>query len=320
MKNLTLSLIDFSSIELQADSNIIINEPSIYYKNIKHNLEGLEGSNNFELWFDNLLWINYCILYHDISIEESLDLCSSLKKVEESNKELQELIRIWKEDESNISTVQRFMINDVIIDFYECLITNIYENEFFELDSFNSLVEDYKPRLFEISYLKSSDNIKITKEDDAKHLQQMWLKTGLHLINKHFGVKSFIDDNGNEGYTYSNWIDKDNFSLNFFEEDFDVNECFGSYSPYGFEFLNEIILFYFLRMMDVHDQEQEFEEKIKDPRYMDLEGFDLEDNVHDHECVIEGKNIKFTTDSILEIVEVNGEKVERPYFLNYEDD
>lgn len=319
MKNLTLSLIDFSSIELPTDSNIIINEPSMYYKSIKHNLEGLEGSNNFELWFDNLLEINYCILYHDISIEESLDLCSSLKKVEESNKELQELIRIWKEDESNISTVQRFMINNVIIVFYEWLITNIYENEFFELDSFNSLVQEYKPRLFEISYIKRNDNIKITKEDDAKYLQQMWLKTGFNIINKHFGVKSYIDDNGNEGYTYSNWIDKDNFSLDI-QEDLYINECFGFSSPYCDDFLREILLFYYFRKMDEHDQEQEFEEKIKDPRYMDLDGFDLEDNVPDHECEIEGKNIKFTTDSILEIVEVNGEKVERPYFLNYEDD
>lgn len=319
MKNLTLTLIDFSSIELPTDSNIIINEPSMYYKSIKHNLEGLEGSNNFELWFDNLLEINYCILYHDISIEESLDLCSSLKKVEESNKELQELIRIWKEDESNISTVQRFMINNVIIVFYEWLITNIYENEFFELDSFNSLVQEYKPRLFEISYIKRNDNIKITKEDDAKYLQQMWLKTGFNIINKHFGVKSYIDDNGNEGYTYSNWIDNDNFSLDI-QEDLYINECFGFSSPYCDDFLREILLFYYFRKMDEHDQEQEFEEKIKDPRYMDLDGFDLEDNVPGHECEIEGKNIKFTTDSILEIVEVNGEKVERPYFLNYEDD
>ena len=78
MKNLTLSLIDFSSIELPTDSNIIINEPSMYYKSIKHNLEGLEGSNNFELWFDNLLEINYCILYLFISFKYLLGISFTL--------------------------------------------------------------------------------------------------------------------------------------------------------------------------------------------------------------------------------------------------
>lgn len=273
MKNLTLTLIDFSSIKLPTYS-IIINEPSIHYKLIKRNLEVLEGSNNFELWFDNLLHINFCILYNDISIEESLDLCSSLKKVEESNKELQELIRTWREDESNISTVQKFMINNIIIQFYESLISLIYYDNFFELDSFNSLVQEYKPRLFEISYIKKNDNIKITKEDDAKYLQQMWLKTGFNIVN-----------NGN-------------LSLDI-QEDLYINEWFGFYSPYCREFLNEILHFYF---------------------YINVEGFELEDNVPDHKCEIEGKNIKFTTDSICEIVEVNGKKVERPYFLNYEDD
>ena len=140
MKNLEFTLIDFSSIEPKENLSNFESD-SREYKHMKHYLEGLEDINNFELWFDNLLSINQKFLFDELTKEECIDLGLRLKKVEESNKELQEFVKTWREDE-NMSDVQKFMMTNVLIGFYEGTIWSMYDGDKPNFD--NSVIASWK--------------------------------------------------------------------------------------------------------------------------------------------------------------------------------
>lgn len=155
------NIIDFGTIEHPSNFKIKVIGTSDDYKVIKRHLIKHEGSNNFEHWFSLNMEINDELRKGDISIEESISLAYLLKKVENSNQELKELVRTWREDESKLPQIHKFYINNILYLYYKNVIdhcpTEDCENReaFFyyrRLDRFIKFAEDYKPRL-----LKSSD-------------------------------------------------------------------------------------------------------------------------------------------------------------------
>ena len=155
------NIIDFGTIEHPSNFKIKVRGTSDSYKSIKKDLIKHEGYNNFEHWFSLNLEINDKLRKGDISIEESISLAYLLKKVENSNQELKELIRTWRENELKLPQIHKFYINNILFLYYKYVIdfcpTEDCENReaFFyyrRLNRFIKFAEDYKPRL-----LKSSD-------------------------------------------------------------------------------------------------------------------------------------------------------------------
>ena len=186
------SLIDFGTVEIPTDFKIKVRGTSNEYKYLKRiTKKRLEGSNNFELWFSINLAINDNLIRSNLSFDECLSLAYLLKKAEESNTELKETIRIWREDESKLSSVQNFYINNIIIIYYKllCHVLRYFSYIHINLDRLTSFIGCYRPRLLK----QSSDCVEIRDENDSKLMKQLTLKTGLNLINKlNFGFNIAI--------------------------------------------------------------------------------------------------------------------------------
>ena len=153
------NIIDFGTIEHPSNFKIKVRGTSDDYKSIKRHLIKHEGSNNFEHWFSLNLEINDKLWKDDISIEESISLAYLLKKVENSNQELKELIRTWRENELKLPQIHKFYITNILFLYYKNVIDNCPPEDSDDcefiyrlLDRFINFAEDYKPRL-----LKSSD-------------------------------------------------------------------------------------------------------------------------------------------------------------------
>ena len=188
MKN--FRLIDFGTIELPSNFKVITYAPdSMPYMNIKRRLESYECTNDFGRWFCLNLEINDYLLCGGSSFDKCLSLAYLLKKVEESNEELKELVRTWREDESKLSSVTKFLINNALIIYYTMVTeTNSkVSRSDLDIDKLNKFVLDYNPRL-----LKSSDFVKIPNQNNPKLREKLRLKTGLDLINRiNFGFKTY---------------------------------------------------------------------------------------------------------------------------------
>ena len=183
-------LIDFGTIELPSNFKVITYAPdSMPYMNIKRRLESYECTNDFGRWFCLNLEINDYLLCRGSSFDKCLSLAYLLKKVEESNEELKELVRTWREDESKLSSVTKFLINNALIIYYTMVTeTNSkVSRSDLDIDKLNKFVLDYNPRL-----LKSSDFVKIPNQNNPKLREKLRLKTGLDLINRiNFGFKTY---------------------------------------------------------------------------------------------------------------------------------
>lgn len=181
-------LIDFGTIELPSNFKVITYaHDSMTYMNIKRKLERYECTNDFRRWFCLNLEINDYLLCGGSS-DYCLSLAYLLKKVEESNEELKELVRTWREDESKLSSVTKFLINNALIIYYTMVTETNSKVSRYELniDNFNKFVLDYNPRL-----LKSSDFVKIPNQNNPKLHEKLRLKTGLDLINRiNFGFET----------------------------------------------------------------------------------------------------------------------------------
>ena len=183
------NLIDFGTIELPSNFKVITWSESMPYMNIKRRLESYECTNDFGRWFCLNLEINDYLLCRGSSFDKCLSLAYLLKKVEESNEELKELVRTWREDESKLSSVTKFLINNALIIYYTMVTeTNSkVSRSDLDIDKLNKFVLDYNPRL-----LKSSDFVKIPNQNNPKLREKLRLKTGLDLINRiNFGFKTY---------------------------------------------------------------------------------------------------------------------------------
>ena len=185
-----ISLIDFGTIELPSNFKVITwTADSMTYMNIKRKLEEYVDTNDFGRWFCLNLEINDALLCGGLPFDKCLSLAYLLKKVEESNEALKELVRTWREDESKLSSVTKFLINNALIIYYTMVTeTNSkVSRSGLDIDKLNKFVLDYKPRL-----LKSSDFVKIPNQNNPKLHEKLRLKTGLDLINRiNFGFKTY---------------------------------------------------------------------------------------------------------------------------------
>ena len=187
------NLIDFGTIELPSNFKVITYDISMTYMGIKRKLERYEGTNDFGRWFCLNLEINNGLLCRGLPFDKCLSLAYLLKKVEESNEELKELVRTWREDESKLSSVTKFLINNALIIYYTMVTeTNSkVSRSDLDIDKLNKFVLDYNPRL-----LKSSDFVKIANQNNPKLHEKLRLKTGLDLINRinfGFGTRKLYD-------------------------------------------------------------------------------------------------------------------------------
>lgn len=188
------NLIDFGTIELPSNFKVITYAAdSMTYRYIKRKLERYECTNDFGRWFCLNLEINDALLCGGLSFDKCLSLAYLLKKVEESNEELKELVRTWREDESKLSSVTKFLINNALIIYYTMVTetnSKVSRSEL-NIDKLNKFVLDYNPRL-----LKSSDFVKIANQNNPKLHEKLRLKTGLGLINRinfGFGTRKLYD-------------------------------------------------------------------------------------------------------------------------------
>ena len=182
-------LIDFGTVEIPSNFKVITWSESMPYMNIKRKLERYVGTNDFGRWFCLNLEINNGLLCCGFSFDMCLSLSYYLRKVEESNEELKELVRTWREDESKLSSVTKFLINNALIIYYTMVTeTNSkVSRSGLDIDELNKFVLDYNPRL-----LKSSDFVKIPNQNNPKLREKLRLKTGLDLINRiNFGFKTY---------------------------------------------------------------------------------------------------------------------------------
>ena len=185
-----INLIDFGTIELPSNFKVITYAAdSMTYMNIKRKLEEYVGTNDFGRWFCLNLEINNGLLCCGLPFDKCLSLAYLLKKVEESNEELKELVRTWREDESKLSSVTKFLINNALIIYYTMVTeTNSkVSRSDLDIDKLNKFISEFNPRL-----LKSSDFIKIPNQNNPKLREKLRLKTGLDLINRiNFGFKTY---------------------------------------------------------------------------------------------------------------------------------
>ena len=113
-----IKIIDFTSIEFPSDFDATLHPcdmPSPLYREMKGLLQELKWNMDFRTWFA----FNLCIYDNFIfakfrSDKELLSLAYLLKKVEDSNPALKETIRIWREDESQLPSSQKFLIESIL--------------------------------------------------------------------------------------------------------------------------------------------------------------------------------------------------------------
>ena len=113
-----INIIDFTSIEFPSDFDATLHPcdmPSPTYREMKRLLQELKWNMDFRTWFA----FNLCIYDNFIfakfrSDKELLSLAYLLKKVEDSNPALKETIRIWREDESQLPSSQKFLIESIL--------------------------------------------------------------------------------------------------------------------------------------------------------------------------------------------------------------
>ena len=157
-------LIDFGTVEFPTDFNADINVDIDHYKipfvtenykKLKEKILRYEGTNDFGCWFCLNLEMNEYLLYRRITHEQCLSLAYYLKRLEESNEELKETLRTWREDESKLSPHYQVMVHNVLTVYYVIFLDE-YTRHYYEFnpsDRLNEFITKYHPRLLK----KSSD-------------------------------------------------------------------------------------------------------------------------------------------------------------------
>lgn len=198
-------LIDFGSIELPSDFNPDIDYSKIelptrldkdmlkftisLYEDVKDKILRYKGTNDFGCWFCLNLEINEYLLYRRLRHEQCLSLSYYLKRLEESNEELKETIRTFREDESKLSSKHQLMVNNVLTAYYVIFLDrytyNDYDEDCFSPSSrLNEFIAKYHPRL-----LKSSDFGRVRKENYEEFIEELKQETRFDEFNELFGGK-----------------------------------------------------------------------------------------------------------------------------------
>lgn len=192
-----IKIIDFTSIEFPTDFDATLHPcdmPSPTYRNLKRLLGRLKGDMDFKTWFA----FNLCIYDNSISAKfrsdkELLSLVYLLKKVEDSNPSLKETIRIWREDESQFPSGQKFLIESILNIYYQYLFAPsdyVYRPGLWYEEVIDKFIEDYKPRVINVG-----DSLQIRKENFSTFLHDLRHKTAMNVLNNKnfgFGLKTYV--------------------------------------------------------------------------------------------------------------------------------
>ena len=191
------NLIDFTSVEFPSDFDATLHPcdmPSPTYRELKRLLGRLKWNMDFKTWFA----FNLCIYDNSIfakfrSDKELLSLVYLLKKVEDSNPSLKETIRIWREDESQFPSGQKFLIESILNIYYQYLFAPsdyVYRRGLWYEEVIDNFIEDYKPRVINVG-----DSLQIRKENFSTFLHDLRHKTAMNVLNNKnfgFGLKTYV--------------------------------------------------------------------------------------------------------------------------------
>lgn len=224
-----IKIIDFTSIEFPSDFDATLHPcdmPSPTYRELKRLLGRLKWNMDFKTWFSfNLCIYDNFILGKFRSDKELLSLVYLLKKVEDSNPLLKETIRIWREDESQLPSGQKFLIDSILNIYYQYFVAPsgyvsrrgmLFENM---LDRF---IEDHKPRVINVG-----DSLHIREENFSTFLHDLKHKTAMNVLN-----------NKNFGFGLKTYVYLDKLQYVFTEED--LTEYFRDKEKRFYDFLLEI--------------------------------------------------------------------------------
>lgn len=189
--------IDYSKIELprRLDKDMLKFKISLH-KDVKDKILRYEGTNDFGCWFCLNLEMNNYLLYRRLLPEQCLSLAYYLKRLEDSNEELKETIRTWREDESKLSPLHQLMVNNVLTVYYVIFLDSYTNNDYYE-DCFspsgrlNEFITKYHPRLLKSSDFGRirSDFGRIRKENYDEFIEELRKRTRFDEFNKLFGSK-----------------------------------------------------------------------------------------------------------------------------------
>ena len=225
-------LIDFGTVEFPTDFNADINVDIDHskfpfatenYKKIKEKILRYEGTNDFGYWFCLNLEMNEYLLYRRITHEQCLSLSYFLKRLEESNEELKETLRTWREDESKLSPLHQVMVYNVLTTYYVIFLDS-YTRHYYEFnpsDRLNEFISKYHPRLLKKSSdfgRIRSDFGRIRKENYDEFIEELRKRTRFNEFHKLYGRKyNLFEWETNIFYFYVS-IDEDGLLQYFFVE------------------------------------------------------------------------------------------------------
>lgn len=191
-----IKIIDFTSVEFPSDFDATLypcDMPSPTYRELKRLLGRLKWNMDFKTWFAFNLFIYDNYIYIKFrSDKELLSLVYLLKKVEDSNPLLKETIRIWREDESQLPSGQKFLIDSILNVYYQYLFAPSYVNRgglWYE-EVVDKFIEDHKPRVINVG-----DSLQLKKENLSTFLHDLKHKTAMNVLNNKnfgFGLKTYV--------------------------------------------------------------------------------------------------------------------------------
>ena len=216
-------LIDFGTVEFPTDFNADINVDIDHskfpfatenYKKVKEKILRYEGTNDFGYWFCLNLEMNEYLLYRRITHEQCLSLSYYLKRLEESNEELKETIRTFREDESKLSPLHQVMVYNVLTAYYVIFLDS-YTRHYYEFNPssrLNEFITKYHPRLLK----KSSDFGRI--RSDFGRIRKENYDEFIEELRKRIRFDEFDELFGGEYYFYG-WKAKAFYFHVFVDED-----------------------------------------------------------------------------------------------------
>lgn len=188
--------IDYSKIELPSKLYKDVLKFSIsLYKDVKDKILRYEGTNDFGCWFCLNLEMNNYLLYRRLLPEQCLSLSYYLKRLEESNEELKETLRTWREDESKLSPHYQVMVHNVLTAYYVVFLDS-YTLSYYDEDCFspsgrlNEFITKYHPRLLKKSSdfgRIRSDFGRIRKENYNEFIAELEKRTMFEEFDELFG-------------------------------------------------------------------------------------------------------------------------------------
>lgn len=246
MKNFTkiqdFQLIDFGSVELTSDFNPDIDYSKIelpselykdvlkfaisLYEDVKDKILRYEGTNDFGCWFCLNLEINDYLLYRRLLPEQCLSLAYYLKRLEESNEELKETIRTWREDESKLSPHYQVMVHNVLTAYYVIFLDS-YTLSYYDEDCFsplgrlNEFITKYHPRLLKKSSdfgRIRSDFGRIRKENYDEFIEQLRKRTRFDEFDELFGGEYYFYGWKTKAFYFHAFVNEDGLLQYLFRE------------------------------------------------------------------------------------------------------